>query len=318
MNTSIIKNILKLILAIGIIVWLVNSGKLDFNLLSTALKNPFRMIIGFLLFSINILIVTYRWQILLHTKTSKKLQFKKVVKYNYIGVFFNSVLPGSVTGDLIKVFYIKEADKNLTKKFLFASVLIDRVVGLFGLIILLGVCTVFNYSELSALSNEVKNLLDFNLLLLLCVVLGFIALYFFKNLPHRISKLISFSILDGIRTKLLDIWDNLVAIRKKLLILTAISIFVQWLAVFIFWYVAAPYAGDNFSIKYAYSFIPLGFIAIAVPLAPSGLGVGHAVFDKLFSFFNVMNGASLFNLFFFVTLLANLVGIIPYILHKKK
>ena len=28
-------------------------------------------------------------------------------------IFFNSVLPGSVTGDLVKIFYIKELDEKL-------------------------------------------------------------------------------------------------------------------------------------------------------------------------------------------------------------
>ena len=57
---------------------------------------------------------------------------------------------------------------------------------------------------------------------------------------------------------------------------------------------------------------------IAIPISPAGLGVGHAIFDILFRYFSVDNGASLFNLFFIVTIFLHLLGGIPYIFSKKR
>ncbi len=103
-------------------------------------------------------------------------------------MFFNSVLPGSVSGDIVKVFYLKEIDRGLSNRFLFASVLIDRFVGLFGLIIILGGFSIINYENLSSLSQDIKTLMDINLVLLMGVLFGFFALFFFKELPARILR----------------------------------------------------------------------------------------------------------------------------------
>jgi hypothetical protein len=94
--------------------------------------------------------------------------------------------------------------------------------------------------------------------------------------------------------------------------------FIHTAAVVMFWVIASPYAEGSFDLKYAFSFVPLGFVAIAIPIAPSGLGVGHVIFDKLFSFFNVMNGASLFNIYIFTQIFFNIIGLVPYLLNKKE
>ena len=63
---------------------------------------------------------------------------------------------------------------------------------------------------------------------------------------------------------------------------------------------------------------PIGQISMALPIAPAGLGVGHAVFGKLLSFFNISNGASLFNIFFFFNLFSNILGVFSYIFYSTK
>lgn len=318
MTKNLIKTLLKLTVAGGLVYWLVDSGKLDFGILKEVLNYPERLAISMSLVIVNLFIVTYRWKSILEFKTEGKLPFLKIAKFNWIGLFFNAVLPGSVSGDIVKVFYVKALDKNLSKRFLLASVVIDRVIGLFGLIFLLGFFSLYNYSDLASLSKNVKTLIDINLLLLALVSLGVLALFYFQNLPHRFLKFFSFhSIIKNIALGLLTLWDNLCGMRKKLIGLISLSIVVQGIAVILFWVVASPFAGPHFEIQYAFSFIPLGFIAIAIPIAPSGLGVGHAVFHQLFSYFHVDNGASLFNIYFFLNLIGNVMGVVPYLFVKK-
>lgn len=68
----------------------------------------------------------------------------------------------------------------------------------------------------------------------------------------------------------------------------------------------------------ALAFIPIGLMTLALPVAPSGLGVGHAIFQKLFELSHITNGASLFNLYFVVTLIVNVIGVVPYLMTKTK
>lgn len=313
-----IKTILKFAFAFGLIYWLINSGKLDLAVLGEALKDPMRLLCGFG-FVLGILaLATWRYFLVITEKMEVKPSFWKIAKFNWIGMFFNSVLPGSVSGDIVKVFYLKEMDKSLSNRFLLASVLIDRFVGLFGLIIILGSFSIFNYESLSKLSPDIKTLMDMNLLLLAGVVFGFFALFFFKELPKRVlSPFMSFPLLNKVLPKLIDAWENLCMFRHRIILLTLISMAIQAFTVINFWYVVHPFADGEFLFRYSFSVVPVGFIAIALPISPSGLGVGHAVFHKLFSFMGVANGASLFNIYFILLLLGNLLGIIPYLLMNK-
>lgn len=318
MKKDNIKIILKFLFAFGIIYWLVDSGKLNFGILLKTLDHPLRLIITFGLILLNLFIVTWRWKYILDFKSGSKLPFLKVAKYNWIGLFFNSVLPGSVTGDIVKAFYIKNLNTNMSNRFVFGSVLIDRLVGLFGLILLLGIFTIFNYTSLSSLSSDLSYLINLNLILFSGVLLGFFSLFFLQNTPAKLLVVVShIALFHKIGLKLLDLWKGLCEIRSRLILLTAVSILVQAIGVFSFWYIASPFADNTFEFFHAFSFVPIGFVTIAIPIAPAGLGVGHMVFHKLFAFFNINNGASLFNIYFFLQLFGNLIGIIPYITNKS-
>ena len=317
MNT--IKTALKFTLAIGLIYWLVNSGKLDFAILSEVAKEPLKILISAFGMLVVLCLANFRYSAILSHRSEVKIPFFRLLKYNWIGMFFNSVLPGSVSGDFVKIFYIKEEDKSLSNKFMLGTIFIDRVLGLFGLVICLGFFTLFNYFELSSLSQDVKSLLDLNLVLFAAVIIGLFSLFYFQSFPKKISKpFIDLPIFKVIIPKLLSIWDQLCGFRTKMLGLTLISIFLQLLAVIIFWFLTKDFADGDFQIKYALSIVPVGFVAISIPIAPSGLGVGHAVFHSLLGFVGVKNGADLFNIYFFMVLSFNLLGSIPYLFSKKR
>jgi hypothetical protein len=93
---------------------------------------------------------------------------------------------------------------------------------------------------------------------------------------------------------------------------------VQFMGVLVFWSLIHPFVENRMDFVQALAFIPLGLMTLALPVAPSGLGVGHAIFQKLFEFSGIDNGASLFNLYFVVTLAVNVLGVIPYMLTKSK
>ncbi len=316
---NLLKTLLKFLVAFALIYWLVNSGKLDFSILTEVLKSPLRVLIAGLGMLFVLCLVNVRYRLILSHKSEVKIPFFRLLKYNWIGMFFNSVLPGSVSGDFVKIFYIKDEDHSLTNKFMLGSIIIDRVLGLFGLIIILGLFTVFNYTELSSFSPDIKKLLDFNLFLFSCVILGLLSLFYFQDLPSLIVKPFRrYSLLDKVSIKLLGIWDDLCDFKNRMVYLTLISTFLQLFAVIIFWFITKEFAQGDFPIKYAFSIIPVGFVAISIPIAPSGLGVGHAVFHTLLGYIGIKNGADLFNIYFFLVLTFNLLGAIPYLLSKSK
>lgn len=316
MLKKVILNILKMTFAGGLIYWLVKSDKLDFSLLNDLIQNPLPILTAIGLMQIIILLITIRLKFFLHLRTKSNLSTLRIYMANWIGLFFNSVLPGSVSGDLVKIFYIKKEDKHLSKKFLLLSVFVDRVVGLMGLVFLGGLVSLFNYGSLSSLSQDVSNLSKINIFLMLIIAVSLATIYIAPNLPLKISsslKKIPISILHKILNKLEIIWKDLILFKNKLIGQILISMVIQSISVFIFWSITSPYADNHFSLMTAFSIMPIGFISIALPIAPAGLGVGHVVFEKLLAFFQITNGASLFNLYFFVLMITNLTGVIPYL-----
>lgn len=319
MKKNIIFNLLKISLATGLIYWLVQSGKLDFDLVAQVLKDPLRVIAIILFMLFDHVVVAYRWRINLHTKAKDIIPIFKVFRANWIGIFFNSVLPGSVSGDIIKIFYVKELDKNLTKKFLFVSVFLDRVIGLFGLISLGGIVSITFYQELVALSPDVEKLIHLNLALFIIVILSFFFIFFLEQVPHKLAAPFrGMKIIGNIMEKLEMIWSDLCSIKDKLFQILIMSILIQAITAITFWFIVSPFIAQEFPLEQAMTILPIGMIIISLPIAPSGLGVGHAAFHSLFGYFGINNGASLFNIYIILVLITNLTGVIPYILSSTK
>ncbi|MCO4792474.1 MAG: flippase-like domain-containing protein [Bacteriovoracaceae bacterium] len=314
-----IKNLLKFVFAAGIIYWLLKSGKLDLTLVKKSFSAGYYWLGCLGILVVQDIISAFRWKILLEIKTGKKLPVLAMIKLTWIGLFFNSFLPGAVTGDFIKLLYAKDLDPKLTKTFLVTSVLLDRIIGLIGLLFLLGLFSVVYFSEITGISPQLNKLLYVNSLLFLGVIFFFISLF----LPEKIQlTLRGFAIRipvigNKIDNTLEQVW--LIGKNKKAVLSCAlISMVLQFMNVCALYTVSYPFIEGSLPLAYAFTFIPIGFIAVAIPISPAGLGVGHMAFDSLFGYFNISGGANFFNLYFISLVFINLFGFIPYILSGRK
>lgn len=311
-------NLLKFGITLGLIVWLLKSGKLKLELLVELSNYPFEVGMAILLSITNLWLSTFRWSNILHARTSEKLPMIGLCKIAWIGQFFSAVLPGSVSGDLIKLFYVQKYDHTLSKKFIFASILIDRIMGLSGLILLVGCSSLFFSSHILENAPAMKPLLNINYLLAVTVIS---ALTIFALLHQQLRSIIALSqkfVSEKITQKILGLWDDLVLIRSRMIRSVLLSIIIQFNAVVLFWCLIHPFVKNQMDFSQALASIPIGLMTLALPIAPSGLGVGHFIFENLFGYSGIENGASLFNLYFVVTLMVSLIGSIPYLLTKSK
>jgi len=311
MLKTLFVNSAKLAVAVALIYWLISSGKLDFSLLASLKEHPVAVATACLLSVLNFFLISIRWKSILRSRSSVRIPNLGLLKTTWIGQFFSSVLPGSVSGDLVKIFYIQKYDDAFSKKFVFATILIDRIMGLCGLILLVGLSSLAFGSHIRSNAPAMGTLLNFNYVLSLVVILSFGIFFFFHDKMRRLLTIIRIP-------KLLTLWDDLVSIKSKMMRAIGLSIIVQFIGVLIFWFLIQPFVDGKMDFIQALAFIPLGLMTLALPVAPSGLGVGHAIFQKLFEFSGIMNGASLFNLYFFVTLAVNILGVIPYVLSSRK
>ncbi|MFA6238943.1 MAG: lysylphosphatidylglycerol synthase transmembrane domain-containing protein [Bacteriovorax sp.] len=313
-----IKLSLKFLFAAALLYWLFMSGKLDLSLVKKSFEVGPQWLIAFALIALQMWLGAFRYKLLLETKSQKKIPYLKLVRINYIGQFFSTLLPGAVTGDFFKLVYVKNLNDKFSKTFLVTTTLLDRVIGLSGLLFLAGFFSLIYYSEITALSSQIASVIFLNLFLFAgtLVFLGILVAPF--HLQEKI--LILCKKIPFIGNRIFEILDQLFSLRESrldILYSFLISVVSQFLSILSFWIISSPFYSGHLPLQYAFSFIPVGLIATVIPISPGGLGVGHVLFANLFSFVNINNGASLFNLFFLCNFAHNLLGLIPYLLSDK-
>ena len=313
-----IKQLLKVFFAGIIIYWLLSKGHLDFALIGQSLHHPWHWLLCLTLIVFNFLMTSWRWKVLLEIKTPHALPFARITALTWIGMFFSTVLPGAVTGDVIKLVYARDLNPHLTRSYLLTSILLDRLLGMFGLLMVMGIFSLISYRQLIEFGPDMQNLLRLNFFLFAAMLICFSTIFipakgqnFLLAMVKRIPK------LGEKIVHLLEQFWFIGQAKKAVFICTMMSGISQLGNVFAFWILTLPFYSVDVPFQYAISFIPIGLISVAIPISPSGLGVGHAMFAALFSLVGMKEGASLFNLFFLATLFINLLGVIPYLLIKK-
>ncbi len=311
---------MKFLFAGVILYWLFKRGDLDFSLIQIALsEHPLRVLLCIVLILFSAMGTSFRWKMLLEIRSEGKLSRKKVMGLTWIGMLFSSILPGAVTGDVLKVVYAKDLDNSLSKTFLLTSAFLDRIIGLLGLLFLLGFFSILHYGDLVAFGPSMDKLLKFNFILFLGALIFFITLFLPEKIQEFLLKIIKKIPLLGrtvgnVFTGFWEIGSEKIVILKCLMM----SIIFQAGNVFAIYVISYPFFNLDLSLSAFFTFIPLGFMCTAIPISPAGLGVGHAAFGTLFSYYGIAKGASLFNLYFLCMLLVNLMGVIPFLVMGKK
>jgi len=86
------------------------------------------------------LVIAVRWWFLLRAQAIH-IDLLATFRLHFLGLFYNNVMPSSVGGDLLKAWYVtKHTDRRLEGAL---SVVVDRVVGLVGMVAMAIVAYVF-------------------------------------------------------------------------------------------------------------------------------------------------------------------------------
>lgn len=305
---------LKFIFSLGIVYWLYTSGKIDFSYIP---QLSFDVVFyGFLLSILNLFLISLRLSILI--KSSLKVIFSplKIFPLNWIGSFFNSVLPGSVSGDFVKIYYIKRLAQNLSTGNLLTNIIIDRIFGLIGMVSLTGLSSCYILWGLKL--ENAAHLFRANILVFTIMVIVLLTVFLRPSIITTFLKVLSRLIpFKGLFHRLTEIWQNIVSVKRKLLVCIFLSFLVQVSSALMFFLLTREFYTVKLSLLEVMSIVPIGFMTLAIPISPGGLGVGHAAFQQLFQFLGEENGASFFNIYFFVWMCFNLLGLIPYAFFKE-
>ncbi|MBT3226933.1 MAG: flippase-like domain-containing protein [Deltaproteobacteria bacterium] len=315
---KVVKFFLKLSLTLGIIFFLVQSGRLNFNRLLLFLDSP--LVLFTLLFVLIVIIIpltAFRWWMLLRA-IQIKLPIQRSYILTWIGNFFNATLPGAVTGDLIKGYYLVKLDRKEGKTKAWMTLIIDRATGLFGLIVMAFFALVFNWRLIISHQN-LQPLAMFIIALFGAIALFYtIILFPFPEGRDPFIRLINKLPKSDLFLKVYNTFKIYQHHWRTLATTLFISIIIHSLTAFMFFLVSKMVKMDQIDIATQMFIMPIGLITMAIPIAPGGIGIGHAAFETLYLLIGVKGGADIFNLYIVTQLAVYLLGGIVYFMYSNE
>jgi uncharacterized protein (TIRG00374 family) len=226
------------------------------------------------------MLVTFlRWYLLVVTQ-GLRFRVRDSLRIGFIGFLFSQVIPGAVSGDLVKVAMLVREQERRTVAV--ATVILDRVLGLYGLVLLAGLAALFSWRDIRDVP-ELHDLAVWVMALVGAGTVGFASMFlpFFRgkwadtvsNIP-MVGKLFR------------ELIGSIVVYQGKywvIVISVAMSVLGHLGFVSALYCVAAGLQGSLWPWQLHFVVAPLGLMINAIPISPGGVGVGEAAMQALFS-----------------------------------
>jgi uncharacterized protein (TIRG00374 family) len=267
---------LKIILAVGLIGYLVHAGRLDARGLWALLTWP-NIALALLLIGLNTLLAAWRWIFLLQAR-GFHIPTGYGISLYLIGIFFNYALPGAIGGDVVRGYYLV-ADHPERRMDSILSIVIDRVLGLYSYFVLTLVAVVWDL-EFVLNHKQIRWVALLALLIFLAMTVFFLVVF-----SVRLSRLFGV----GFFARHIAAVDKLVVAlrrfgeRRRTIVYSVLVSLLAQLVSLAFFYGFAVVSGETAVTWRAVLFaVPMGFLITAVPISPAGIGVGQVAFLYLF------------------------------------
>lgn len=284
----------------------------------TALLEWHLVLPGFVALWINTLLAAYRWHLLLEAR-GLHVTPKRTLQLSFIGNFFNVALPGAVSGDLVKAYYVAHEIQGKKAK-AFGAILFDRIVGTSALVLVSVAALAIEYERFIG-TPILAGVKAFVITAGFCVFAFYSYLLLVKEDHDPILK-----ILQGLHKKfkkteslvniylgVRDFHSHRRTIAKTLLVSAIIHLLAGYACICF-----AQALGESLPASGQYVVVPLGLLVTAVPVLPGGVGTGHAAFSFFYQLLNSQRGADVFTFFVMTQLLIGLFGGLVYLQFKKK
>ena len=305
--------VLKFLLVGLVFYYLYQKGFVNAESFRRLVATPQIIAISVVLMLANTLLGTSRWKTLLDTQGAF-LPYKRVLKLNLIGAFFNISLPGAVSGDFIKAIYVAKQFKDKRAE-VFGSMLFDRILGVTAMVLV------------AAFSAGLSVLLPWGgslppILLYSVGGLGIGSVLFFLYLfsSHKKDPLLHFLQFFTRRNEKLKTIERLYhgvmgyrAHPKRVLKAVLLSIVIHVFLILLAFFTSKAICDVSVSVVALAVIVPIGMLATTIPILPAGVGTGHAAFYALFKMVGSEQGAEVFSVIVLYQVLLGLLGGLVYL-----
>ena len=242
--------------------------------------SPLWLIYGVLSIGVACLLQTWRWHLLLKAQDIAFGWFRTLRIY-MIGLFFNLFLLGATGGDVIKIYWAMR-ETGAKKSAAFLSVLVDRMMGLLGLVIVTIFMVALRWNQLTAF--PVMRALLGALAAIMGVMFGLVVFGFAVDRFHLARFLPRWLPLHGRILELSTAFSVYARDGKTLLATLALSTVCHFFNFSAFYCAAralGAFAGWSGFLDVA-SILPIIMTITALPISLSGVGVREGLFEKIF------------------------------------
>ena len=270
---NILKKIFSIILRVGISVCLLiflfrNVDRKDLFETIKQVDIP-TLLFAYIIFLLAYVLCLFRWQMLLKA-VNIHIPLKRTIISFSGGVFFNLFLPSTVGGDFMRSLDLAAHTKRPRE--VVATVLLDRLSGYIGLVLLALVSVCFGWRLVS----------DGSVLLSLSLITGLlvaILLVLFNNRIYSwINKFMRSPNAGRIKSIITNLHQEIHTFKLNKMVIVknvVISIFVQCLAPVSFFIIARS-LGIKIGIIYLFVFLPIISAITLLPISIGGLGLRDA------------------------------------------
>jgi glycosyltransferase 2 family protein len=241
-----------------------------------------------LCFSFALVLTLVRWFVLVRAQ-GLPFRFPDALRLGLIGFFFNTFLPGSVGGDIIKAAFLAREQSRRTVAV--ATVIMDRVIALWGLIWFVAVLGA-GFWAAGLLGGEAAATSQFIVKSAAGIVAVTAAAWLLLGLlpAHRAERFAGrLGRVPRVGGSAAEFWRAvwMYRCRQKSV---ALALLISWVGFFGFigtFYCCAHALWDDRlpSLTQHFLIVPIGLVIQAMPLFPGGAGIGEAGFAGLYSWF---------------------------------
>jgi uncharacterized protein (TIRG00374 family) len=272
------------------------------------------LVLALVLTQVNLCIALGRWAILVRA-IDRRISVRTSMLLGFIGYAFNLVIPGAVGGDVVKAAYLAQMQIKRTQAI--GSMLLDRLVGLLGLLCLAAGAGVLAWNPGS---NEIRRLIVAAWAMLAFGALLFLVVFLHAPVWSIIRRAaLGHSRLSMAATELQAMSCNYR--RRPGLIATGLvlSLLSHALSVIVFFVLGKALFGVRLiaPLDRHFLMVPLILLTMAVPLPFGALGLSEEVGSQLLGLVGHPSGAVVMLVLRLLMVLCALEGIVVFLLGVK-
>jgi uncharacterized protein (TIRG00374 family) len=275
--------------------------------------DPYLVLFAASLHIIGFYLCSLRWHLLLREHNA--IVSIKTLAYSYlVGIFFNSFLPGTMSGDVVRAMDTAGKVGSLGRSILI--VFVERLTGMIALLMLVGVALLFGGPDVLGYRN-------IKIFLIILTILIFISLGFLFH-PRGydlIDRIVEYFPISSVQQKLKKIAGSLFIFSGKGKVLglcILISILFQVVVVFHYWIIGKALGIDIYWMLY-FTIIPVSILVLMIPASINGIGLREQVFIFLLGNVGVSTvlAVSLAWIAFVIVLLQAVLGGVVFAIRKR-